>query len=107
MTSLGWCIGHDDSYVTSFETFVRRSRTSSVEVRGIEPPVSRSRTARDTTSPHLEIFVAAGGLEPHPERLMKPPSRSPSRREGVVSGTFTQLRFSFLLVFAVHKAKTT
>ena len=78
-----------------------------VEVRGIEPPVSRSRTARDTTSLRLEIFVAAGGLEPHPVRLMKPTSRSTGRCEGVVSGTCTQLCFGFLLAFAVREAKTT
>ena len=40
-----------------------------VEVRGIEPPVSRSRTARDTTSLHLELFVAPDGIEPSPYRI--------------------------------------
>ena len=56
-----------------------------VGVTGIEPAVSASRTQRDTTSLHPEIFVAAGGLEPHPARLMKPSSRSTGRCEDHVS----------------------
>lgn len=38
---------------------------------------------------------------------MKPSSRSTGRCEGVVSGTFTQLRFGFLPAFAIREAKIT